>query len=37
MGKSQIICKNDLKSKPQIKNQITNNQIKSKSFLVQIK
>ena len=35
--KSQIICKKWFKSKPQIKNQITNNQIKSESFLVKIK
>jgi len=35
--KSQIICKNDLNQNLKSKNQITNNQIKSKSFLVQIK
>jgi len=45
MGKSQIKSEVQItnhlqklfKSKPQIKNQITNYQIKSKSFLVQIK
>jgi len=39
--KSQVQITNHLqkwfKSKPQIKNQITNNQNKSKSFLVQIR